>query len=508
MFVRPLIRQPSARTFSRKGSRTALALALLFATPAAAQDLTLTGVMARADHQTYREVPFRVPAGTTRLTVEFAYTGKDQKAVIDLGVRDPQRFRGWSGGNKQSFTISDSEATPSYLPGPLPAGVWKLVLGVPNLRPGVEARYIAKVFFEHGTRFAGFSAAPVKPGAGWYRGDLHMHTAHSDGSCLSDRGVRVPCPVFKTLQAAHDRGLNFISVTDHNDTAQNEALRELAPYFDDLLLIPGREITTFHGHANVWGPTAPMDFQLGSARAPDLAAIQTEVEQAGGLISISHPGLPSGENCMGCGWTVRDTDFSRIQAIEAVNGGTLRLPGGAEGVASSIPFWEARLNAGFRITAVGGSDNHDAGIDPVTKTGIGYPTTVVHATALSQPAILAAIRAGHVFVDITGSRDRVLEVSATSGDRTAEMGDALAAPPGAAIRVSVHVTHAAGASLSLAGDGPEPRLPDATLAGDDETRGFEVSGDGRRHWLRVDVRGPDGKLWLLGNPIYLNAPPR
>jgi hypothetical protein len=21
------------------------------------------------------------------------------------------------------------------------------------------------------------------------------------------------------------------------------------------------------------------------------------------------------------------------------------------------------------------------------------------------------------------------------------------------------------------------------------------------------VRGPDGKLWLLGNPIYLNAPP-
>ena len=46
---------------------------------------------------------------------------------------------------------------------------------------------------------------------------------------------------------------------------------------------------------------------------------------------------------------------------------------------------------------------------------------------------------------------------------------------------------------------------DATFSGDDETRGFEVSGDGQPHWLRVDVRGPDGKLWLLGNPIYLNA---
>jgi hypothetical protein len=499
--TRPLIRQPVADTFSHKGRRIALVLAtLLFATPAAAQDLTLTGVMTGADHQTYREVPFRVPAGTTRLTVEFAYTGKDQKSVIDLGIRDPQRMRGWSGGAKQSFTISDAEATPSYLAGPLPAGVWKLVLGVPNLRAGAQANYSARVFFEHGSAFAGFSAAPVKAGAGWYRGDLHMHTAHSDGSCLSDRGVRVPCPVFKTLEAAHARGLDFIAVTDHNATSQNEALRELSPYFDDLLLIPGREITTFQGHANVWGPTAPMDFQLGSPRAPTLAA--------GGLISINHPGQPSGETCMGCGWTVKDTDFSRIQAIEAVNGGSLRLPGGAESVISGIPFWEARLNAGFRITAVGGSDNHDAGIDPATRSGIGYPTTVVHAAALSQPAILAAIRAGHVFVDVTGSRDRRLEVAATSGGHTAEMGDSLAAPAGAPLRIEIHVFHAAGASLSLSGDGPKPKLADAALNADDETRAFEVAGDGRRHWLRVDVRGPDGKLWLLGNPIYLNAPPR
>ena len=470
-----------------------------------APDLTLTGVMTRADHQTYREVPFRVPAGTTRLTVQFAYTGKDQKSVIDLGVRDPQRLRGWSGGNKQSFTISDAEATPSYLPGPLPAGVWKLVLGVPNLRAGAEARYTARISFEHGRAFAGFSAAPVKAGPGWYRGDLHMHTAHSDGSCLSDRGARVPCPVFKTLEAARARGLDFIAVTDHNAASQNDALRELAPYFDDLLLIPGREITTFQGHANVWGPVSPMDFQLGSPRAPTLAAIQAQVEKAGGLISINHPGQPSGETCMGCGWTVKDTDFSRIQAIEAVNGGSLRLPGGAESAISGIPFWEARLDAGFRITAVGGSDNHDAGLDPATKSGIGYPTTVVHASELSQPAVLAAIRAGHVFVDITGSRDRALEVTATSGGRSAEMGDTLAAPAGAPIRVTIRVTHAPGASLSLVGDGPKPKLADASLPGDDETRSFEVASDGRRHWLRIDVRGPDGRLWLLGNPIYLNA---
>ncbi|MET0272770.1 MAG: CehA/McbA family metallohydrolase [Phenylobacterium sp.] len=481
------------------------AAAWLIALPAVAADLTLTGVMTGADHQTYREVPFRVPAGVTRITVGFEYTGRDQKSVIDLGLRDPVRFRGWSGGNKARFTVSEAEATPSYLPGPLPAGDWKLVLGVPNLRKDARAQYTAKISFERGPAFGGFSAVPVKATPGWYRGDLHMHTGHSDGSCASHRGAKVPCPVFKTLEAASARGLDFIAVTDHNATSQNEALRELAPWFDDLLLIPGREVTTFYGHANVFGPVAPLDFQLGSKRSPTLAAIQAEVEKAGGLFSINHPGLPSGEACMGCGWVTTDTDFTRIQAIEVVNGGSLSLPGGAEGPLGGLKFWEARLDAGLRITAIGGSDNHDATLDPTKPGAVGMPTTVVYAAELSQPAILAAIRAGHVFVDLTGSRDRRLEVTATSGGRTAEMGDAIAAPAGQPLTITIRVANAAGGSLSLVGNGPKPKLADATLAGADETRSFTVAGDGQPHWLRVDVRGPDGRLWVLGNPIYLNA---
>jgi hypothetical protein len=499
---------------SLKACAAALAAALLLVpAPALAQrapDLTLTGAMTGADHETYREVPFQVAAGVSRITVEFEYTGKDQRSVIDLGLRDPQRFRGWSGGNKSRFTVSDADATPSYLPGPLPAGTWKLVLGVPNLRKDGRADYTARIFFERGPVFAGFSATPVKTGPGWYRGDLHMHTGHSDGSCPSRRGVRVPCPVFKTLETAVARGLDFIAVTDHNTASHNGALRELAPYYDDLLLIPGREITTFHGHANVFGPTAFLDFQLGSPHAPDMATIQRQVEAAGGVLSINHPGSPSGEACMGCGWTAPGTDFSRVQAVEAVNGGSLRLPRGPEGPLSGIPFWEAQLNAGFRIAGVGGSDNHDASLDPAKGSGLGLPTTVVHAAELSQPAVLAALRAGHVFVDLTGSRDKLLEVTATQGAAAAEMGDALPAPAGSTVRLRVHVAAAPGGVISLAGDAASlARLPDPQLAGPDEVRTFDLAADGARRWLRVDVRGPDGRLWLLGNPIYLNAtPPR
>ncbi|MDE2486428.1 MAG: CehA/McbA family metallohydrolase [Alphaproteobacteria bacterium] len=468
-------------------------------------DVTLTGALSGKDQHAYREIPFRVPRGVKRITVEIAHTGQDQKTVLDVGLRDPQRFRGWSGGNKTRFTLSEEEATPSYLPGPLPAGVWRLLLGVANIRPATKAEWIARIWFDRTSVFQGFYRRPVKTGLAWYRGDLHMHTAHSDGTCASRRGVRVPCPVFKTLEAAEARGLDFIAVTDHNTTSQDEALRELAPYFDDLLLIPGREITTYAGHANVFGPEGFIEFQLGTSRAPDFATIQAEAVKAGGLISINHPGLPSGEICMGCGWSAK-ADFAGVQAIEVENGGALRASHGTDAL-SGLAFWEARLNAGLRVTAIGGSDNHDATLPPDEPSSVGYPTTVVHAPELSEAAILAAIRAGHVFVDVTGSRDRLLEVTARDRGQEAEMGDALLAAEGSTVAVRVHVAHAQGGRLVISGDGLAARLEQPGLTRAEETREFTVVADGRAHWLRVDVRGPDGKLWLLGNPIYLNPSP-
>ena len=85
-------------------------------------DLTLTGKLDGRDNQTYKLVPFDVPAGVDRITVDFAYTGRDQKTTIDLGMLGPggfrnNAFRGWSGGNKSRFTVSATDATPSYIVG-------------------------------------------------------------------------------------------------------------------------------------------------------------------------------------------------------------------------------------------------------------------------------------------------------------------------------------------------------------------------------------------------------
>lgn len=455
--------------------------------------LTLTGVLTGADHQTYREIPFRVPAGTTAVRVDFAYTGREQKSVIDLGLRDPQRFRGWSGGNKAAFTVTETWATPSYLPGPLTPGTWALILGVPNLRKDGRAAWTAHVTLESTPVFHGFAEAPLKAGPGWYRGDLHLHTQHSDGSCDSRSGRRTPCPLFRTLEAAAARGLDFVAVTEHNTPAHFQDLAELQGYFDDLLLIPGREVTTFHGHMNVLGMTTPLDFQLGSARAPTLDRILDVAQAARALVSINHPGLPSGEACMGCGWTAQ-TDWTRIPAMEVINGAQSRGP------LSGRAAWRAQLDAGRRITALGGSDNHDAALDPGRPGAVGYPTTVVRAENLSQDAILDGLRAGHAFIDAKGTRDRLLEVTAAAQGRAAGMGDALTAPDGMAVTLSVRVAHADGGVVRVEAGGAPLTAP---VRGDDATLTFTVPA--RAGYILTEVTAPDGDPWLLGNPVYIRA---
>jgi hypothetical protein len=119
----------------------------LAAADPAKPDLVLQAVVTRADYQTYREVPFAVPAGVTRVTVEFSYTTKEQHTTIDIGLFDGERFRGWSGGSKATFTVSEADATPSYLPGPIRPGLWKLILGIPNIREGVRSEFQAKIYF-------------------------------------------------------------------------------------------------------------------------------------------------------------------------------------------------------------------------------------------------------------------------------------------------------------------------------------------------------------------------
>jgi hypothetical protein len=491
----------------------ALMLACLAATVSAERspDLVLHGALSGKDQHTYREVPFEVPAGTSRITIEVDYTGREEKTTIDLGLLGPtgftgqDGFRGWSGGSKRRFTVSATDATASFLPGAIEAGRWRLLVGIPNIRPGSAAAFTAQVWLsrddegfgpEHGL------SAPLNPKPHWYRGDLHMHTAHSDGGCLNASGTKkVPCPLFLTVASAAKRGLDFIAISEHNTMSQVSEMRELQPYFDTMLMIPAREITTFEGHANVFGVSRPFDFRVGSASVPDWNALLTEVANAHGVISVNHPRRPNDETCMGCGFTPHNTvDMRGFQAVEAVNGGDA---GRAD---SGIPFWETQLDAGLRITAIGGSDSHDGSDAPRDAFAgrIGSPTTVVNARELSMDAILDGIRAGHVFVDVEGTRERSLDVRVSTGTSTAGMGDALAVSAGVSAHVVVHAISLTGQRVIVTDNGKAIDITSRSVLESNGAMTFDWVSDGKPHWLRVDVRSPEGKLLVLGNPVYIN----
>ncbi|MEY2758494.1 MAG: hypothetical protein RIR33_2272 [Pseudomonadota bacterium] len=493
----------------------AIALAACVQPPAPIPDtapVILSGEITRDDHQTYREIPFTVPRGTQRITFDFAYTGKDNRTVIDIGVRDPEGQRGWSGGNKSSFTIGADTATPSYRSGPIQPGEWKLVLGIPNIREGQTASYTATIRFTPEAPARRSAPPAYKPSVlstepGWFRGDLHTHTAHSDGSCDVD-GARAPCPAIKTISAARDASLDFLAITDHNTISQIVDMAATQPQFPKTLLIPGTEVTTFTGHANVIGNTEFLDFQLGSPRLPTLARLIDQVEAQGAFISVNHPSLPSGEACMGCGWTVKDTDWSRISAIEVINGASMRNSG-PEGAFNGIAFWDRLLKEGHRLTAIAGSDNHDAtDARGARQSPVGTPATVVYADQLSSQGIIAGVKSGRVFIDVAGLPSASLDARATAG-RSVTMGDELELAPGQGATIMITWSDLpAAARLHLVAhnvtvDGrtaisPPPSRPGTRL----EASSARLDPSALRGYLRAEIRDASGKLLLLGNPIY------
>ena len=487
-----------------------LAATLLLAAPALAQAgqedapwQVLKGEITRQHFEKYTEVPFDLPEGVKRITIRFSYAGKEQKSVIDLALRDPQRFRGASGGTRNRLTLSTEEATPGYLPGPLPAGRWALILGVPNIRPGARAPFEAQIFIERAARVTEFADTPIAAKPGWYRGDLHMHSGDSDGKCRAQSGASIPCPVYRTVEAAAARGLDFMALTDHNTTAHYNAMRELQGAFDRMLLVPGREITTFWGHSNVFGPTDFLDYRMTGPTWDQARKWIDAVHAEGGIVSINHPGAPSGEMCMGCGWRVDGLPDGAIDAVEVVNGGTMRETRATDSALQGFAYWTSQLNARRHVTAIGGSDSHEAD-RPANEAGaVGSPTTVIYMPELSVRGMLAGIRSGRVFIDVEGMKGRFLELSAFAGDRRAVMGETLPVRRGISVRFTVDVQGVTDGTAQLVIDGKADPAYRAAIEAGRAPAFAPWRGDGQAHWVRAEVRDATGRLLLIGNPVYL-----
>lgn len=402
----------------------------------------------------YRYVPVHVPPGTTRLDVT-CDTESAGQARIDLGLFDPGAtsfptragFRGWSGSARNRFHVATDRSTPGYVAGAMPSGTWRIILGcyvVPD--GGVTVRLT--VLATDGAR-AAFQPAeqpdPVRRGAGWYRGDLHAHTFHSDAEGSPQ--------VLHGLASA--LGLDYLAVTDHNTvTAWDYFAAASSP---ELVFVPGIEITTYQGHANALGVRDWIDFRIRTE--DDLAQLAAEVRQRGALLSVNHdkPPMP---------WAHPEPDMACMEVWQrhwwARN-------------EASLARYDERIRRGRRITLIGGSDYHTPA-RPLAGNpfGLGCPTTVVWLEELSIAGLITGLARGRVYVTESPDGPHV-EIRAHG----VAMGGVVRAAD--RLVVDVEVRGAAGDMLVLVGpDGP---IAETVI---DATRlSLEVSGV--RGFVRAEI---------------------
>jgi len=472
-------------------------------------DILLEGHLTAADgaQDPFPLLPFTVPQGIGRLHICYEVNhaigpdkaGWEEGNIIDIGLFDHrgadfdgQGFRGWNGATRREFTVGPTEATPGFIPGPIRPGTWHILLGLQQLSPdGCDYRIAIRL--EPGESEGTmplpcpFDPTPAADGPCWFRGDLHCHSHHSDGTA----------PLADLAAAARARGLDFLAITEHNTVSHLPFLRDLSTQAgaetSPLLLIPGMELTTYRGHANLWPVSGWFDFRC--RQDEQLETVRRMARERGALFSINHP------KDAGPPWQFGA--FFEPDCIEVW---------GAPWFISnyqSLAVWDGLLREGRHVTAVGGSDKHQA---PFTgELGwyeLGVPTTWVWAEELSIPAIVEGLRAGRVFISEDAGGPRI-ELIAETGNQRTTMGGTLSVSAGGQVRLTCRVWDGAGCLLRLVS---ARRVLETEVSSDEFVHKWEIVADGDRYVRPEVIDPPEAPLEkepaaltarALGNAVYL-----
>jgi hypothetical protein len=368
---------------------------------------------------------------------------------------------------------------------------------------------------------------------GTIRGALHVHSTRSDGIGSPEAIAR----------AAADAGLSFVVLTDHGDATRAP---DPPAYLDGVLLIDAVEISTAAGHYVALGMDAAPYPLGGEARD-----VVEDVARLGGFGIVAHPDSPK----PALAWHDWDAPFDGVELVNLDTawrrrvarpgfGAHLGLIGETLGAFVRPPETIARLAAAGeasarwaeaaasrRIVIVAGADAHgglalgsrsngEGGGLPLPLPGYAaaFRALSVHVrpdaaltgdAAADASAVIAAIRAGHVYVALDGlATPPAFRFTATAGDRDVDAGDELAA--GAPLTLHVR-SNAPPAFTTTIWRGAEP------LGEPRQGTDVSVDVDGAPAVYRVTIDPPatDGDQmppWILSNAIYVRAsaaaPPR
>lgn len=215
--------------------------------------------------------------------------------------------------------------------------------------------------------FAGFYACENNEDSGyqWYKGNTHCHSTISDGGSAPN----------KVVKAYHDRGYNFLLITDHNFLGDIDTIKMPLPLREDFLMIPGEEVTDQKAvHTTAFNisryvpfsndPNQETDYEkrqeeIIKARNTPVEYTKSELMQmhvdgiikAGGIPILNHPNFSSLQ--------VSDIlPVNNLHHIELYNGYPSLEKWGKEGHVSVEAKWDSLLSRGYQIYGVAADDMH------------------------------------------------------------------------------------------------------------------------------------------------------
>lgn len=330
------------------------------------KELTIKRTFTKAETKQYVALPFDVPQHTEMIAVTYSYLRYVQEKtefgikthesnIIDLGLIDAgNQVRGWSGSDRETVFISEHSATPGYKRQAIEQGRWAVALGIYKVAESVEVTIHLTIH-------------PKK--ATWLCGDLHMHTLNSDGWYSTTQ----------VIEYAKQAGLDFIALTDHNNTEQNKEIGNP----EGITVLPAMEYTNYQGHANFFFKDACTHLATSplSNTREEMLEFFHEGRSVGATICLNHIADD------GCPWLFGFKDVP-FDFVEIWNG--FIKPSDHRARA----WWHQRLCEGEKLAAVAGSDTHRI------KVGRSYgcPCIWVYSLSKSPEDILNAIKEGRSFL--------------------------------------------------------------------------------------------------------------
>jgi hypothetical protein len=386
-------------------------------------------------------VPFYVPPGTTK-EIQMNHRCADPTSttnILDAGIQAPDgTVVGWGGGNQETAIVGLQATSRSYLFGPadpkdsnyLVGGNWSVLIGKARISvpPGSYSINITLLdtpsLPPQTQRRPYVPAAPlvIPPSLTWFAGDFHVHDFQS-----GDAYANATLDEIATF-ARDVAGLDFVHFSDHNTVSAGTFMVDSQSRFDDILLLPGVEHTTYLGHEGAILTTEFVDFRMGwpnSANFPNQTvtiegAIQA-IHNQGGLFSINHRDLydgdPNGDlrnSCVGCAFN-HNLDLALVDAVEVAvqsfdGEGIFYTP-------IAFEWWDQAHKQGYhQIAPIGGSDDHHGGQNRANYflySSVGSPTTMVLAANLSHAGIREGLGLGRTVVKFYNNSDPMVDLVAT-----------------------------------------------------------------------------------------------